>query len=125
MQFLISGACIIVALIILITVGSSSPATGFFFGIAIASLEAAGFSAFFDRMPRPAQMAALLRIYMLGAFIRIPLLLGLFFSVAVFLKVNGFGLLAGTGIGMVGASVLSFRKMNRVAENLQQAGKEK
>ncbi len=107
------------------TVGSASFATGFFFGIAIAVLESVGFSAFFDRMPRPAQLPVLFRMYVLGAVARIPVLIAMFFFVAVFLRVNGIGLLVGAGIGMLVASVMSFRKMNQIAVNLQQAGEKR
>ena len=120
MSILAIGGCIVVSVIILLVSGSSSPVTGFVWGVTIAVVEAVAFSFFFDRMA-PGSLAEMFRKYSIGALIRIPLLLVLFGIVAVLLKVHGIGLIVGVGVGMAVAAVLSFKKTARLASKLQQS----
>lgn len=112
--------CSLAAAIIFVIAGPSSPATGFVWGLAIAAIEATGFSFFFDRMSH-GSLAELFRRYAIGAFIRMPILLLLFGAVAVVLRVHGIGLIVGVGIGMAGFAILSFKKVGALAHKLQQA----
>ena len=114
--------CIILAAVIFLISGPASPITGFFWGLAIAAIEAAGFSFFFDRMSH-GSLADLFRRYSMGAFIRIPILLAIFFCAAKFVLQGDarIGIIVGIGIGMAAFAVLSFKKLGTLAQKLQQA----
>ena len=124
MKFVILGIEFLTALIILRVCGTTAAVTGFLWGIVIAQAESVLVATFFERLSA-SSLPEVFRRYLLGALIRIPLLIGMFACVVFVIGINrppaSWGLLVGIGIGFAIAGVLSFKKVGTVASN--QTGK--